>query len=173
MSPEQQDPTQVVEAPDTGITPANQADLSGQVQDPPEGGTVEELTASNKRLKEQLAGRKKEAEVATTKLGEYEQSQRLAALQQPAPQTIYQQPPVNSQPQWDPETFLTPEEEAEHDKAGENLLKNAVDKMNLTARGYHRILKLARTIADLAEEKNITGNHIAEALQYREKPFAF
>jgi magnesium chelatase family protein len=55
------------------------------------------------------------------------------------------------------------------DSVGESLLRNAVDKMNLSGRGYHRILKLARTIADLAEEKNILKNHIAEALQYRQK----
>jgi len=55
------------------------------------------------------------------------------------------------------------------DSTGESLLRNAVDKMNLSARGYHRTLKLARTIADLAEEENILKNHIAEALQYRQK----
>jgi len=55
------------------------------------------------------------------------------------------------------------------DEAGKSLLRKAVDKMNLSARGYHRILKLARTIADLAEEKNILKNHLAEALQYRQK----
>ena len=55
------------------------------------------------------------------------------------------------------------------DSAGENLLRNAVDRMSLSARGYHRILKLARTIADLADEPNILKDHIAEALQYRQK----
>jgi len=49
------------------------------------------------------------------------------------------------------------------------LLKNAMDKMSLSARGYHRILKISKTIADLAGEENISKNHIAEALQYREK----
>lgn len=48
-----------------------------------------------------------------------------------------------------------------------SLLHQAVDKMNLSARSYHRAIKLSRTIADLDESKNITPSHIAEALQYR------
>jgi len=55
------------------------------------------------------------------------------------------------------------------DNASINLLRNAVDQMHLSARAYFRILKLARTIADLAEEKQILTPHIAEALQYRPK----
>jgi magnesium chelatase family protein len=55
------------------------------------------------------------------------------------------------------------------DEQGEMLLKNAVNNLHMSARGYHRILKLARTIADLADSPNITHNHIAEALQYRPK----
>ncbi len=50
-----------------------------------------------------------------------------------------------------------------------NLLKNAVVQLHLSARSYYRILKLARTIADLADCENIISNHIAEALQYRQK----
>ncbi len=50
-----------------------------------------------------------------------------------------------------------------------NLLGSAVDKMHLSARAYNRILKIARTIADLSNEKNITINHLAEALQFRVK----
>ncbi|PSO44100.1 MAG: magnesium chelatase [Parcubacteria group bacterium QH_9_35_7] len=50
----------------------------------------------------------------------------------------------------------------------EQLLKQAVNKMNLSARGYHRILKIARTIADLEQCGAIKTSHIAEALQYRE-----
>lgn len=53
------------------------------------------------------------------------------------------------------------------DSASMNLLRNAVDQMHLSARAYFRILKLARTIADLAREEKILTPHIAEALQYR------
>ena len=47
------------------------------------------------------------------------------------------------------------------------ILRSAVASMNLTARSYHKVIKVARTIADLEGVKEITTNHIAEALQYR------
>ncbi len=53
------------------------------------------------------------------------------------------------------------------DDAGKSLIKSAMNQMNLTARAYHRILKLARTIADLADAEQICVTHLAEALQYR------
>ena len=53
------------------------------------------------------------------------------------------------------------------DEAGLTLLKTAVSRMSLSARAYHRILNVARTIADLALSTNIEAAHIAEAIQYR------
>src|SRR5512142_2494781 len=53
------------------------------------------------------------------------------------------------------------------DGAGESLVRAAMGQMNLSVRGYHRVLKLARTIADLAGCENIQAAHLAEALQYR------
>ncbi len=55
------------------------------------------------------------------------------------------------------------------DAAGESLVRAAMGQMNLSARGYHRVLKLARTIADLAGCGQIQAAHLAEALQYRPK----
>lgn len=53
------------------------------------------------------------------------------------------------------------------DPAGETLLRNAMNRLHLSARAYDRILKVARTIADLAGEDNILPEHMAEAIQYR------
>ncbi|HTI14905.1 MAG TPA: YifB family Mg chelatase-like AAA ATPase [Dictyobacter sp.] len=53
------------------------------------------------------------------------------------------------------------------DEAGEKLLKAAMQQLHLSARAYHRVLKLARTIADLADSDIISANHVAEAIQYR------
>ncbi len=55
------------------------------------------------------------------------------------------------------------------DEAGQSLMRSAMNQMQLSARAYHRVLKLARTIADLAGEQKIAPTHLAEALQYRPK----
>lgn len=54
-------------------------------------------------------------------------------------------------------------------EAGSNLIKAAVRQLGLSARAYHRVLKLARTIADLAGSEQIEVAHLAEALQYRRR----
>lgn len=55
------------------------------------------------------------------------------------------------------------------DEATQEFLKNAVNQMRLSARAYYRLLKIARTIADLSGEEKISLPHVAEALQYRAK----
>ncbi|MBU1660291.1 MAG: ATP-binding protein, partial [Chloroflexi bacterium] len=53
------------------------------------------------------------------------------------------------------------------DQTGRSLMRTAMNQMQISARAYHRVLKLARTIADLAGETEIAPAHLAEALQYR------
>jgi len=53
------------------------------------------------------------------------------------------------------------------DDAGRTLLRAAMKQLHMSARAYHRILKLARTIADLADSDEIQTAHLAEAIQYR------
>jgi len=59
------------------------------------------------------------------------------------------------------------EQAAELDDEGQALMTDAIEKMKLSARGYHRILKVARTLADLEESAAVRRHHIAEALGYR------
>jgi magnesium chelatase family protein len=69
-----------------------------------------------------------------------------------------------------PNALLTPDEIDQYclpDCAGAALLKQAMTRLDLSARAYHRILKVARTIADLTGDYIIRGPHVAEAIQYR------
>jgi magnesium chelatase family protein len=69
-----------------------------------------------------------------------------------------------------PNARLAPREIDRHctpDAPGETLLKQAVSRLGLSARAYHRVLKVARTIADLAGHERIASVHVAEAIQYR------
>ena len=61
------------------------------------------------------------------------------------------------------------DEVARPDKAGLALLRDAADAMRLTARAYHRVLKVARTLADLDGEDKVGRIHLAEALSYRSR----
>lgn len=65
---------------------------------------------------------------------------------------------------------MGPKELATHvvlDEAAEGMMKAAVRQLQLSARAYHRVLKLARTIADIGAEERVAVQHVAEALQYR------
>ena len=53
------------------------------------------------------------------------------------------------------------------DEKGAALLRQSISRLGLSARGYHRILKVARSIADLADMDRVSEAHVAEAVQYR------
>ena len=59
------------------------------------------------------------------------------------------------------------EEVAAPDAQGRSLLAEAAERMRLTARGYHRVLRVARTLADLDASESVRRIHVAEALSYR------
>jgi len=69
-------------------------------------------------------------------------------------------------------SVMTARETSTHcviDTKTQEFLRTVVERMKLSARGYHRVLKVSRTIADLDNAKEITLDHIAEAVQYRER----
>lgn len=69
-----------------------------------------------------------------------------------------------------PNAWLQPRETTRYcgiDHEAENLLKQAIARLSLSARGYHRVLRVARSIADLDACGAIAPAHIAEAIQYR------
>jgi magnesium chelatase family protein len=70
-----------------------------------------------------------------------------------------------------PSAHLNPEQMQEVcalDEAGDKLMRSAFDRLGLTARAHSRVLKVARTVADIAGCENIAPVHLAEALQYRQ-----
>ena len=69
-----------------------------------------------------------------------------------------------------PNALLSTKEIDRHcqpDAHGDALLKQSIARLNLSARAYHRVLKVARTIADLANQESIRAEHLAEAIGYR------
>jgi magnesium chelatase family protein len=59
------------------------------------------------------------------------------------------------------------------DREGDQLLRHALARLLLSARGYHRVLRVARTIADVSEKTSLAAEHIAEAIQYRRLDASF
>jgi magnesium chelatase family protein len=59
--------------------------------------------------------------------------------------------------------------QAHLDEQGQSLLKLAMTQLSLSARAFHRVLKLSRTIADMSGSERIASSHVAEAIQYRQR----
>ena len=72
-----------------------------------------------------------------------------------------------------PGMMIAPQMLSQADKDGDQLLRHALARLLLSARAYHRVLRVARTIADLAGDTAIRATHIAEAIQYRRLDASF
>ena len=90
--------------------------------------------------------------------------ERVLRARQIQQQRFTDEPGVHSNAQMTPRLL---QKYAQLDERGKNMLQNAMDKLNLSARAYDRILKVARTIADLDCSPDIQAVHIAEAIGYR------
>lgn len=104
-----------------------------------------------------------ELTLPTPKEGTREIAERVLRARK-AQRQRYKDTPYNCNAEADGQTL---EKAVELDDAGKKMLKNAVEKFSLSARGYHRVLKVARTIADLNGHSNVQKGDIAEALAYR------
>jgi magnesium chelatase family protein len=101
--------------------------------------------------------------------GSAEIAARVAAARD-IQRTRYASKPVRTNAEADGELL---EAVARPDAAGLALLAKAVDALKLSARGYHRVLRVARTLADLEAREAVARAHIAEALSYRRLQVAF
>jgi magnesium chelatase family protein len=101
--------------------------------------------------------------------GTAEVAARVAAARD-IQRTRYADRPVRTNAEADGELLA---EVARPDEAGLALLTKAVDALKLSARGYHRVLRVARTLADLEARNAVARPHIAEALSYRRLQVAF
>ena len=90
--------------------------------------------------------------------------ERVLRARQIQQQRFADEPGVHSNAQMTPRLL---QKYAQLDERGKNMLQSAMDKLNLSARAYDRILKVARTIADLDGSPDIQSAHIAEAIGYR------
>lgn len=90
--------------------------------------------------------------------------ERVLRARQIQQQRFADEPGVHSNAQMTPRLL---QKYAQLDERGKNMLQNAMDRLNLSARAYDRILKVARTIADLDGSPDIQSAHIAEAIGYR------
>ena len=101
---------------------------------------------------------------ATPSEGSVAIRERVLRARQIQQQRFAGEPGVHSNAQMTPRLL---QKYAQLDERGKNMLQNAMDRLNLSARAYDRILKVARTIADLDGSPDIQSAHIAEAIGYR------